>query len=69
MSAQMLQFPDWIQEPLEQGVLTPEQAWRLEWELTQLSTQPWSPGMFELNLKVRLYHLPKESILERAPMQ
>lgn len=60
MSAQPAMFQDWIQEPLEQGLLSPHQAWRLEWELLVLTDQPWTPGVFEIRQTVGLYHWSPE---------
>ncbi|MBC7618753.1 MAG: hypothetical protein H7293_07150 [Candidatus Saccharibacteria bacterium] len=56
MSAQTLIFPLYLQLPLEQGHLSPESAWLLEWELEQLQGQPWTPGVFSINQRVILFH-------------
>ena len=56
MSAQALRFPEWLSLPLEQGCLSPEQAWHLTWELEQLQDQPWRPAVWETNQLVALFH-------------
>jgi hypothetical protein len=56
MSASPATFPPWIQEPLELGHLSPESAWKLEWELLVLQGQPWTPGVYEINQLVALHH-------------
>ena len=55
---QALTFPHYLQQTLEQGILTPEQVWRLEYDLEQLTLEPWSPGVQEINRTVTLFHLP-----------
>lgn len=56
MPAQALLFPDWLQEPLEAGCLSSQEAWILEWELLVLAEEPWSPGVFALKQRVALFH-------------
>jgi hypothetical protein len=56
MSAHPAMFPPWLQEPMEAGHLSPLSAWRLEWELIALQDQPWTEGVYELNLRVSLFH-------------
>ena len=60
MSAQALIFPLHLQLPLEAGCLSAESAWKLDWELEQLQGLPWSPGVYEINLRVQLFHLSTE---------
>ena len=56
MSAQALQFPDVLQMPVEAGVISPETAWSLMWEWAVLQGQPWTPGVYEMNQRVLLFH-------------
>ena len=56
MSGQLLQFEPWLQEPVEAGCLAPATAWQLDWEMSVLLDQPWSPGMQEVFLRVHLFH-------------
>jgi len=57
MSAHPLQFCQLIQEPLDQGQLTPHQAWILDWELTVLAHLPeWSPQALPIHQRVKLFH-------------
>lgn len=60
MSAHVLIFSPYFQEPIESGCLSHESAWSLEWELEQLQGLPWSPGVFELNQRVILFHWNQE---------
>lgn len=62
MSAQALEFPMWLQLPLEAGVLSPAAAWALEQELETLQSEPWTPGVFELNQRVQLFLTPTEQM-------
>ena len=62
MSAQALEFPIYLQLPVNAGALSPHQAWQLDWELEVLQGQPWTPGVFEINLLVQMFHLPVESM-------
>jgi len=63
MSASPATFPPWIQEPLESGHLSPESAWRLEWELVVLSNEPWTPGVHQISRTVELHHWQTEGLL------
>ena len=56
MSAQALEFNPWLQEPLEAGCLSPESAWKLHWELSELQGLPWTPGVYQINQTVVLFH-------------
>ena len=62
MSAQALSFPEWIQEPMEAGHLSPQSAWELEWEYLALQGRPWTPGVFEMSQRVGLYHWQPEQM-------
>ena len=61
MSAQPLQFPEWLSLPLEAGHLTPRQAWVLEWELLVLQDSPWTPEAWEVNQLAGLFHWEPDS--------
>ena len=62
MSAVPLQFPEWLHLPVEQGLLTPRQAWVLEWELLVLFDQPWTPEAWEVKQAVALFHWEPDSL-------
>lgn len=62
MSAQPLQFRPYLQNPLDEGVLTPHQAWLLMWDLEQFPTEPWSPGVQPISRLVQLFHLNVEQL-------
>jgi hypothetical protein len=53
---QMLKFEDWIQEPMEDGVLHPSQCWAILWEITARSDQEWEPLVYQINQRAALYH-------------
>lgn len=55
--AEMAQFHPWIQEPMEAGLLTMQQAWALEWELMVDPSPAWSDPVLPLARVARLYHL------------
>lgn len=59
MPACLLKFPQWLQEPIEEGCLTPHQAWQLEWEIEMLQGLPWTPGVFEIKQRVVLFHMER----------
>ncbi len=63
MSASPAMFDPWIQEPLDLGHLSPESAWKLEWELMVLQDDPWTPGVFQINQTVALHHWPTEGLM------
>ena len=56
MTAQAVTFSPWLQEPMEAGALSPRQAWVLEWEVTALQNEPWTPEAMEVNRLQSLYH-------------
>ena len=53
---QALQYPPYLQQMLDEGLLTQHQAWRLMWDLEILPDQPWTPGVLEINLLVNLFY-------------
>lgn len=55
--AQALRFGSYLQQPLEAGILTPEQAWRLAWEMEVLTFEPWTPDGLAMQRRVALFHL------------
>ena len=61
MSAVPLQFPEWLHLPVDQGLLTPRQAWVLEWELLVLQDSPWTPEAWEVNQLAGLFHWEPDS--------
>lgn len=65
MSAQLLKFPPYLQQPMELGVLTPEQAWTFELEVTLFRSCPWSREAWALKQRLEL-HLWEH---ERVPVQ
>lgn len=62
MSATVLQFSPYLQEPMEAGVLTPVLAWTLEMEFERRQGLPWLPGMEFVNQLVSLWHWTPESL-------
>lgn len=60
--AQALMFGAYLQLPLEAGLLTPEQAWRLAWDMEILPDQPWPPELLALDRRVRLFHLRPDGL-------
>ena len=60
--ASLLIFPPYLQQAVEQGVLTPAQAWNLEWDLEQRTFEPWAPGVQQISRTVELFHLPMEQM-------
>ena len=62
MSAQALNFPAYLQIPLDAGVLSPHQAWRLAWDLEVLTLEPWTPGVQQVNQSVTLFHWQTEGL-------
>ena len=40
--AQEMWYPPWIQEPVDLGLLTPQQAWELHREVSERANEPWS---------------------------
>ena len=60
--AQVLEFPPYLQEPIEAGLLTHHQAWRLDYELTELQHQPWTPGVQEINRMVSMFYMQTEAM-------
>lgn len=53
MPAYQLLYQDWIQEPLDQGFLTPQEAWRLEQEYLS-PTPSWPLDLMPLVHRARL---------------
>ena len=58
--AKALIFSHYLQQTLDQGILTPEQAWRLEWDLERRPWESWVPGVQQIHQRVGLYYLPTE---------
>ena len=55
MPARALQFPPYLQAPLEQGLLTPRQAWLWERDQEQF-LEPWTPEGLQLQHLLVLFH-------------
>jgi hypothetical protein len=62
MSASQLRFPPLLQGPMEQGALTPLQAWDLDLELTIFSGLPWSPAGRRAKQRLELYMWETEGV-------
>lgn len=60
MTAQAATFPPFLQQAMEAGVISPQQAWQVEWELIARSTLPWDPMVFALNQRAKLWMWPVE---------
>lgn len=57
MSAQTLRFDPWLQQPLEAGVISPQEAWSLEVDCL-LNPDQWIPlALHPAWSKVDLFHL------------
>ena len=63
MSAQALRFNPYLQIPMDEGCLSPASAWALNLDLLTLVSEPWAPGMFELNQLVTLFHWQTQDLL------
>lgn len=57
MPAELLKFDPWLQEPVEAGVLTPQQAWSLEWERLAYPSRPYPDELHPLLQRIELYFL------------
>jgi hypothetical protein len=55
MPAEKMQFPSNLQASIEAGVLTPHQAWRLEWERVLFPTREWPKDLKPLVQRVNLF--------------
>ena len=65
MTAQALQFTPRIQDALDQGCLSPESAWRLEWDLEPAQLfQPWHPIAMQAELTLLLFHWEPEMLAQ-----
>ena len=56
MSATPLQFPEHLQQAINAGVLCPETAWHLLWDVTTRPLDPWPPGLLPYHQRLMLYH-------------
>lgn len=64
MSAQPTTFPEWLQQPLDLGVITAVEAWQLNWEELVHPHEPQYPEhLWLLASKVQFFHLPTEPML------
>lgn len=61
--ARALTFQPEIQEAIDAGVLSPRQAWALEWDLKVRTHEPWEPMAEQANLLLLLHHLERPEIL------
>ena len=65
--AQVFKLPDWINQPLQDQVISPEEAGSLQWLSLQTNEQGnfrVTPDLIPAADRLRLYHLPVQ-----APIQ
>ena len=59
---QLAVFEPWIQEPMEEGAISPAQAFYLEAEILERQHLPWTPVALEAYYLVGLFPLyPQET--------